>query len=96
MAGSLRPRRWPPRLGTDVWPGPRWTLSSRKPLSPSDPLLGLDNIIFTPHIASHTEEAITRLAVGCAEHVLAVLEGRRPASIANPDVWRGRRGADNL
>lgn len=66
-----------------------------EPLPANDPLLALDNVILTPHIASCTEEAISRLAVGCAAQVLAVLSGRRPAHVANPDVfrkWHGARG----
>ena len=65
-----------------------------EPLPSGDPLLDLDNVILTPHIASHTEEAIARLAVGCVAQVLAVLGGCRPAFIANPDVWDERRGVD--
>lgn len=67
-----------------------------EPLPAADPLLCLDNVIVTPHIASHTEEAIDRLAAGCAAQVLAVLEGRPPAHIANPEVWHERRGAPGL
>jgi D-3-phosphoglycerate dehydrogenase / 2-oxoglutarate reductase len=63
-----------------------------EPLLGGNPLLDLDNVILTPHIASHTEQAMSRLAAGCAAQVLAVLAGRRPASIANPEVWEQRRG----
>jgi D-3-phosphoglycerate dehydrogenase len=44
------------------------------------PLLGLENVVLTPHIGAHTAEAITRMGVAAAENVIAVLHGRKPAS----------------
>jgi D-3-phosphoglycerate dehydrogenase len=83
-------------LGTRRLAGAAPDTFVEEPLIATDPLLSLDNVILTPHIASHTEEAIARLAAGCAAQVLAVLSGCRPAHIANPDVWHERRGAASL
>jgi lactate dehydrogenase-like 2-hydroxyacid dehydrogenase len=50
-------------------------------------LLGLDNAVLTPHIASSTRatrNAMARLAIDNLDHVLA---GRRPAALLNPEVW---------
>src|SRR5439155_21026446 len=41
----------------------------------SGPLLGLDNVVVTPHLAASTEEAQDRAGVIVAEQVAAALEG---------------------
>lgn len=51
---------------------------------PSDKLLGLDNIVMTPHIASATHEARVSMAKCVAENIIEVLNGR-PAK--NP-CWK--------
>ncbi len=48
-----------------------------EPLPPYSPLLALDNVVLTPHMASHTDEALLRMAL-VVEDVIAVLEGREP------------------
>jgi D-3-phosphoglycerate dehydrogenase len=42
------------------------------------PLIGLENVIFTPHIGGSTREAQKRGEWGAAEEVVRVLEGKRP------------------
>ena len=42
------------------------------------PLLGLDNVLFTPHIGGSTREAQKRGEWGAAEEVMRVLEGKTP------------------
>ena len=46
----------------------------------------LDNVVLTPHIASATIEARTAMAEMAVENLLAILEGRKPLSIVNPEV----------
>lgn len=54
---------------------------------PSDhPLLGLENLIVAPHIASASVVTRTKMAVMAVENLLAVLEGRRPSNPVNPEV----------
>jgi glyoxylate reductase len=57
-------------------------------------LLGLDNVVVVPHLGSATVE--TRLAMGmlAADNLLAALEGRRPPTLVNPEVWEGRGGPE--
>jgi len=43
-----------------------------------NPLLQLENVVFTPHIGAHTREAIERMGVMAAENVLRTLAGGEP------------------
>ncbi len=64
---------------------------SPEPPAPNNPLLRMENVIVTPHIASHTADGVRAMGVGVAEEVCAVLSGRRPRWLANPDVWEHHR-----
>ena len=50
------------------------------------PLLTDSRVVATPHVAFYSEESILELQTRAAENVAAVLDGRRPASIVNPEV----------
>lgn len=60
-----------------------------EPMAKNNPLLSAPNLVMSPHIAGATEEAAERCAVQAAEQILEVLAGRKPAHLANPEVWRG-------
>ena len=49
-----------------------------EPLPKNHPLMFLDNVILSPHCAGSTWESNVRIAVGAAQAVIDVLEGRRP------------------
>ena len=54
---------------------------------PNDhPLLGLDNIIITPHVAFFSQEATLELEQRAAREVAYVLTGRMPDNLVNPVV----------
>jgi D-3-phosphoglycerate dehydrogenase len=54
---------------------------------PADhPLLALPNLIATPHVAFYSEESVRELEVKAARNVAAILSGRRPEALVNPDV----------
>ena len=42
------------------------------------PLLGLDNLLLTPHIGAHTQEAIERMGIMAAQNVVLTLQGGQP------------------
>lgn len=42
------------------------------------PLLNLDNLVITPHIGAHTQEAIERMGVMAAQNVVLTLQGGLP------------------
>ena len=50
-------------------------------------LAGLDQVVATPHVASHTAETLARMELSCAEAVLAALRGERPLHVVNPQVY---------
>ena len=60
------------------------------PIDPNHPLLGLDNVILTPHLGGATEETIERYSRMMADDILRFLDGERPLNIVNPDVWETR------
>ncbi|MCA1554824.1 MAG: hydroxyacid dehydrogenase, partial [Chloroflexi bacterium] len=64
---------------------------SPEPPSPDSPLLDMENVIVTPHIASHTTDGVRAMGVGVAEEVVSVLSDERPRWLANPEVWESRR-----
>jgi D-3-phosphoglycerate dehydrogenase len=49
-----------------------------EPPRENHPLIGLDNVIISPHIGGSTREATRRGERGAAEEVVRVLEGKRP------------------
>jgi D-3-phosphoglycerate dehydrogenase len=55
-----------------------------EPPLPNNPLLSIDNIIFTPHSAALTQEALLRMGMDASEDILRVLRGERPLNCANP------------
>lgn len=60
---------------------------------PADhPLLALDSVVVTPHVAALDSRAVEDMAVGAAQNIIDLLDGRWPsACVVNPDVqdaWR--------
>lgn len=52
-------------------------------------LLGLEQVVLTPHIGSASRATRIRMAVRAAENCVAALAGRRPPDLVNPEAWRG-------
>ena len=61
-----------------------------EPPRPDNPLLGMKNVIVTPHIASGTDRGIHAMMHGVADQIAQVIHGERPRSMVNPKVWPGR------
>ncbi|MBL8814356.1 MAG: hydroxyacid dehydrogenase [Planctomycetaceae bacterium] len=60
----------------------------KEPIQTDNPLLSLDNVVFTDHIASHTWAGHHRLYEMAVRHVLQVMRGEDPDSFLNPQVVR--------
>ena len=54
-----------------------------EPPDPGDPILGLDNVIVTPHSSSWSLESAQELRRSAAENVVAALRGEAPRSVVN-------------
>jgi phosphoglycerate dehydrogenase-like enzyme len=51
----------------------------------------LDNVVFTPHYASYTEEAYYELRVKAAQGAASVLKGEFPKYFVNQEVKQKAR-----
>jgi D-3-phosphoglycerate dehydrogenase / 2-oxoglutarate reductase len=60
-----------------------------EPPNVSDPLLSLENVYFTPHLAFYSTESMTRLRTMTVRAVIDVLSGREPHSVVNREVLTG-------
>jgi D-3-phosphoglycerate dehydrogenase len=54
-----------------------------EPPAPDSPLLGLPNVIVTPHVAWYSEDAVQDLQRLAAEQALRVLSGQQPQWVVN-------------
>lgn len=61
-----------------------------EPPDPDNPLLHMDNVVVTPHIASSTDRGIWRMSQRVVDQVFQVLAGERPTHLVNPLSWPGR------
>ena len=55
----------------------------QEPPPPDHPLLGLPNVIITPHIGSRTHESVQRQATCAVENLSLYLAGKKPIAQAN-------------
>ncbi len=58
-----------------------------EPLPSNHPLLSLENVTLTPHLAGATVEVQELHSQMIVDDVIAWLEGWRPTHLANPEVW---------
>lgn len=58
-----------------------------EPPSPDHPLLQLENVIATPHIAGVTAEALREMAAEAARQWIDIFSGRVPPRLVNPEAW---------
>jgi phosphoglycerate dehydrogenase-like enzyme len=62
--------KWIAAAGLDVF--------KEEPINQDNPLLELDNVVFTPHVAGSTNEARRRCAMMAVENTIRVLQGKKP------------------
>lgn len=53
----------------------------------NNPLLGRENVVITPHIASATPDGRYKMMSGAVERILQVLRGEQPENMINPEAW---------
>ena len=59
----------------------------QEPTPRDNPLLNLDNVVVSSHVAGVTAEATHTATLQVTSEMLRVLRGERPHVLANPDVW---------
>jgi D-3-phosphoglycerate dehydrogenase / 2-oxoglutarate reductase len=65
--------------GVDVW--------YREPPPLDHPLLAMDNVVASPHIAGMTVETMTEMCEATALQWLTIFDGGVPPRLVNPEVW---------
>ena len=63
----------------------------KEPPDPENPLLKMENVIFSPHVAFYSEESMRELNRRAAESIADVLLGKWPRSVVNRDVMAKNR-----
>lgn len=64
----------------------------QEPPAADDPLLSMENVILTPHMASNTEECMALMATQAASQIIKVLSGQQPDWPVNqPDAPRAQK-----
>lgn len=63
--------------------GAAFDVFSKEPAEPDNPLLGVPQIITTPHLGASTEEAQIKVAIDVAEQIGEVLQGRPARTAVN-------------
>jgi glyoxylate reductase len=58
-----------------------------EPVPADNPLLGLSNVVATPHIGSATTLTRARMADMAVDNIIAALEGRAMPCCVNPEVY---------
>jgi D-3-phosphoglycerate dehydrogenase len=60
-----------------------------EPPAPDNPLLGLPQVIHTPHLAASTSDAQVTVAIEAAELIAAALLNGSYQNVVNPQVLQG-------
>ena len=58
----------------------------QEPPDPDNPLLGMDNVVLTPHAAHYSELSMELRPRRYGVEIAAVLDGRKPVNLVNPQV----------
>ncbi len=64
-------------------------VTRQEPPEPGNSLLGLENLVLTPHIGSLTEEGMARMAMESVQNCLDAIDGRlRSGYVVNQEVLK--------
>lgn len=74
-------------LSCGIIAGAALDVTEPEPIKPGHPLLELDNILITPHIASASFKTRNKMATMAAENLIAGLKGDRLPNCVNPEVY---------
>ncbi|NMC63084.1 MAG: 3-phosphoglycerate dehydrogenase, partial [SAR324 cluster bacterium] len=51
------------------------------PVTPDNPLLGLQNVLLTPHIGARTVESVERQGIAALNNMIGVLKGESVSNV---------------
>jgi len=64
----------------------------QEPPPKAHPLLEMKEVLLTPHMGAHTDEAMSVMGWMALRACLAVLKGQRPENVVNEEVYQCREG----
>ena len=59
-----------------------------EPIDPNHPLVHMDNVVMTPHIASASAETYTNMSLMAADNIISFFQGTNMPSCLNPEVLK--------
>ncbi len=62
-------------------------VTEQEPIAPDSPLLGLENVLITPHALCWTDECFHDIAATALRSIVAVSRGERPTHVVNPEAY---------
>ncbi|MBI50296.1 MAG: D-glycerate dehydrogenase [Dehalococcoidia bacterium] len=84
--GTVDPDALRDCLGKGGIAGAALDVTSPEPIAPDDPLVHMDNVIITPHIASASAATLRRMGLMAADNVINFLKGEEMPACLNPEV----------
>ena len=75
-------------LKEEIIAGAALDVYAEEPPGAKFPMFKLDNVVATPHIASYTLEAVSRMDMMNAEDLARFFKGEKPIYMANPEVLK--------
>ncbi|MCX8188987.1 MAG: D-glycerate dehydrogenase [Nitrososphaeria archaeon] len=78
-------------LKDNVIAGAGLDVTEPEPLPEDNPLLTMENVILTPHIASSTKEAVYETFRAAVENIIRFLKGEKPYWVINPETIYKRK-----
>ena len=78
-------------LQSDIVAGAALDVYEQEPPPADHPLIGLPNVVHTPHLAASTSDAQVTVAVEAAQLIVDYLLEGRPANLCNPDALESKR-----
>ena len=85
---TVNPRDLYDALAGGVIPGAAIDVTDPEPIPFDDPLLTLDNLLITPHIASASRQTVRRMGQMSADNIIAALNGDTMPGCVNPEATR--------
>ena len=63
-------------------------VTAPEPIEPNDPLVRMENVLITPHIASASAATLRRMGLMAADNIIAYLNGQPMPACLNPEVLK--------